>query len=179
MIDRILGESVSKIAGIVYLFIHYTLLVAYISEAGNIINDTFSVQNIGSPVFAILSGAILLFGSEKLIDNINSASLAIVLTSFFSLAFIGGNLFDADYALSTQNFGIVSSALPIMLLALVYHNVVPVITQQLNYDRSKIQKAIIYGTTIPLAMFIIWIVVILGTFVPLIVILEVNFFRYD
>ena len=179
MIDRILGESVSKIAGIVYLFIHYTLLVAYISEAGNIINDTFSVQNIGSPVFAILSGAILLFGSEKLIDNINSASLAIVLTSFFSLAFIGGDLFDADYALSTQNFGIVSSALPIMLLALVYHNVVPVITQQLNYDRSKIQKAIVYGTTIPLAMFIIWIVVILGTFVPLIVILEVNFFRYD
>ena len=162
MIERTLGKSVSNIAGAVYLFIHYTLLIAYILEAGNIINDTLSVQKIGSPIFAILSGMLLLFGSEKLLESVNSVSLAIILASFFSLSIIGGGLFDASYALSTQNFDTVISALPIMLLALVYHNVVPVIAQKLNYDRSSIQKAIVFGTAVPLVMFIIWIVVILG-----------------
>ena len=162
MIDKTLGRPVGAVAGAFYLFIHYTILTAYISEAGNVINDTLSVQEIGAPLFALSSGAVLLFGSEAILENINGLSLGIILASFFALALIGGRLFDLEYALSTQNYSVVTSALPIMLLALVYHNVVPVITQQLNYDKSKIEKAIIIGTAVPLFMFIVWIVVILG-----------------
>lgn len=48
------------------------------------------------------------------------------------------------------------------LLALVYHNVVPVVAEELQYDKDKVSRSIIIGTFIPLAMFIIWIAIILG-----------------
>ena len=51
---------------------------------------------------------------------------------------------------------------PVIFLAFVYQNVVPVIVKDLEGDRSKIIKAVIAGTTVPLVMFLAWNAVILG-----------------
>jgi len=56
----------------------------------------------------------------------------------------------------------VVDALPIIFLSLVFHNVVPTVVNQLEGDRSKITKAIVYGTTVPTLMFLAWNAVVLG-----------------
>ena len=56
----------------------------------------------------------------------------------------------------------VVNAFPILFLSLVYHNIVPTLVTQLECDRTKITKAIIGGTTIPLIMFISWNAIIIG-----------------
>ena len=43
MVRLTLGPWVSIFAGFVYVFIHYSLLVAYIAEAGDIISDVVNV----------------------------------------------------------------------------------------------------------------------------------------
>ena len=43
MVRLTLGPWVSIFAGFVYVFIHYSLLVAYIAEAGDIISDFMRV----------------------------------------------------------------------------------------------------------------------------------------
>lgn len=59
----------------------------------------------------------------------------------------------------------VVNALPICFLSVVFHNVVPTVVTQLEGDRSKITKAIVSGTFVPLLMFLGWNGVILGNIV--------------
>ena len=61
-----------------------------------------------------------------------------------------------------QDYSAIIKTIPIMLVALVYHNIVPVICAQLNYKKENITKAIALGSFIPLLMFLSWDFVILG-----------------
>ncbi|RLM79174.1 uncharacterized protein C2845_PM12G30040 [Panicum miliaceum] len=54
-------------------------------------------------------------------------------------------------------------SIPIIALSFVYQNVVPVLCTNLDGDLSKVRTAIIAGTAIPLALFLVWDGVILGT----------------
>jgi tyrosine-specific transport protein len=49
----------------------------------------------------------------------------------------------------------------------VFHNVVPTVVTQLEGDRTKITKALILGTIIPLIMFLAWNGIILGNIVSI------------
>jgi tyrosine-specific transport protein len=53
-----------------------------------------------------------------------------------------------------------------MFVAMFYHNIVPVVTTQLEGDVKKIRRAIAIGSTIPLLMFVTWNAVILGSVSP-------------
>jgi tyrosine-specific transport protein len=55
---------------------------------------------------------------------------------------------------------------PTIFVALVYHNVVPVVCAQLQYNIQKIRIAIVVGSFIPLVMFVTWNMVILGIAEP-------------
>ncbi|KAJ8450571.1 hypothetical protein Cgig2_020208 [Carnegiea gigantea] len=66
-------------------------------------------------------------------------------------------------ALLKANFEAVPSSIPVIALAFVYQNVVPVLCTNLEGDLSKVRTAIILGTAIPLLLFLVWNGVILGT----------------
>lgn len=57
-------------------------------------------------------------------------------------------------------------ALPILILSFGYHNLVPTLARYLDYDMPKLKRAIIGGSLIPLAIYILWEVVILGLIPP-------------
>ena len=57
-------------------------------------------------------------------------------------------------------------AIPVLVLALVYHNVVPTISYQLGCDMPRVRTAIIAGSALPAAMFCAWNAVILGSLPP-------------
>ena len=54
-------------------------------------------------------------------------------------------------------------ALPVMVLSLVYHSVVPTVCYQLGCDLSRIRTALLLGSALPCLMFIAWSAVILGS----------------
>uniref|UniRef100_A0A0E0QCC4 Uncharacterized protein n=1 Tax=Oryza rufipogon TaxID=4529 RepID=A0A0E0QCC4_ORYRU len=66
-------------------------------------------------------------------------------------------------SLLEANFAAAPQSIPIIALSFVYQNVVPVLCTNLEGDLSKVRKAIVVGTAIPLALFLIWDAVILGT----------------
>ncbi|MCO5573123.1 hypothetical protein L7F22_026888 [Adiantum nelumboides] len=71
---------------------------------------------------------------------------------------------DLDWgSLLKANFGAVPQSIPIIGLSLVYQNVVPVVCTSLEGDLKRIRSAIVWGTTIPLIMFLVWDAVILGS----------------
>jgi tyrosine-specific transport protein len=54
------------------------------------------------------------------------------------------------------------TCLPVMFLALVYHDLIPVVCQFLGFDRRRIVAALTIGSLVPLGMFTAWEAVCLG-----------------
>lgn len=173
MIERTLGKLGARVAGGAYLFLHYALLVAYVTQGGDILISAIAqIWGISAPptwiggtVFTLLFGSILYFGREKFVEKLNSAFVAIVITSFFGLLLLGAGQVKSVQFL-VQDWSAVGSAVSVMLVALFYHNVVPVVVTQLEGDSRKIRQSIFLGSAIPLIMFLAWNAVILGSITP-------------
>ncbi|NJN22263.1 MAG: tyrosine transporter [Leptolyngbya sp. RL_3_1] len=170
-IQRILGRSGAIAAGGVYLFIHYALLVAYMARGGGILASALADLGpmgvifpnwVGNGLFVSLFGGLIYFGSEQLVGRLNGAFFAILMTAFGGLLVLTLSDLNPHQFLS-HNWGAVGAAIPVMFVALVYQNVVPVVTTRLEGDVHKIRQAIILGSLIPLVMFLGWNAAILGS----------------
>ena len=108
-------------------------------------------------------GGLLAFGSRALVENVNNFLVLVVLASFGGLVSLQIPGLQPSQLLHPQDYGAVLPAVPVMFVALVYHNIVPTICSALKYDRMKITIALTAGTFIPLLMFVVWIGVSLGS----------------
>ena len=176
MIESTLGLAGARIAGGAYLFLHYALLVAYIAQGGEILvsaaEQLFDVQNVpawvGTTSFTLVFGGIMYFGRERLVEKLNSAFVAIVIASFLGLLLFGFGQVKGS-GLLFQNWSALPNAVPVMLVALFYHNVIPVVALQLEGDARLIRSSIFVGSAIPLIMFLAWNAVVLGSVSPALV----------
>ncbi len=175
-----LGKEGAIASGLLYAFIHYALLVAYAARGGDIL--AAAVQNLelqlgltpaipliplwlGHVAFVALLGSLLLFGKEQFVGRLNSGLLGIVMVAFFGLlAFSWPQTESSRWV--PQHWQAIGGAVPVMFVAFVYHNVVPVVTTRLQGDRTQIRQAIFLGSLVPLVMFLLWNAVILGSVEP-------------
>ncbi|MEL6780096.1 MAG: aromatic amino acid transport family protein [Cyanobacteria bacterium J06597_16] len=205
-IEYQLGKVGAIAAGIVYIFIHYAMLVAYTARGGDIlaaalqdINNALGLEPAGAlatlpsftlpsfaepffampifsvPIFSVplwsghllfslLLGSLLFWSSEQFIGNVNSVLLTIVIAAFVGLVALTLPQVNTGQLLHYQHWPSASIAIPVMLVAFVYHNVIPVVATQLKGDKTKIRQSILLGSLIPLVMFLVWNAVILGSF---------------
>lgn len=169
MIAQILGKPGAIITGVAYLFLHYALLVAYVAEGGEILLAALRQLGIagswpdavGQGLFTAIFGGILYLGRVQLVERLNSVFVAIVVVAFVGLLGLSaGQIEIAQFAKS--DWGAVRPAIPVMLVAMFYHNVIPVITKQLGGDVVRVRRSITLGSAVPLLMFLIWNAVVLG-----------------
>lgn len=160
--DRILGKYGSQSIGFFYVCFHYTLLIAYIAEAGGIFSRVTNIPGaLGPLLFTTVMGSVIAFGSSRTVDILNSAFFVVVVLSFLGLVCLGiGSVQISN--LGYQNYSAVGPTVPILLVALVFHNIIPTVCSNLMYHRRSIYIALVVGSSIPLAMFILWNAVILG-----------------
>lgn len=163
MAMRTLGTFGVRTACLSYLFIHYALLVAYVARSSDIITNSLGIPLWESAtMFSLAFGGICYFGSQRLIGAVNGVLVVGILTCFTSLVVVAsGNL--QWSSLLEANFAAAPQSIPIIALSFVYQNVVPVLCTSLEGDLSKVRTAIVAGTAIPLALFLVWDGVILGT----------------
>ncbi|HIK05836.1 MAG TPA: tyrosine transporter [Trichormus sp. M33_DOE_039] len=183
MVENTLGKLGARIAGSAYLFLHYALLVAYVAQGGEILISALTKVSgishhwpgwVGTTTFTLVFGGIMYWGREQFIEKLNSAFVAIVLVAFLGLLLLGtGQIKSVQFLF--QDWSALGSAVSVMLVALFYHNIVPVVVTQLEGDSRKIRQSIIMGSAIPLVMFLAWNVVILGSVSPEMVQTQNNF----
>ncbi|WP_392532007.1 amino acid permease [Nostoc sp. C117] len=174
IIEKTLGKLGARIASGAYLFMHYALLVAYITQGGEILISAISklsgVENllptwVGTTTFTLIFGGIMYLGREKFIEKLNNAFVGIVIVSFLGLLLLGGGQIKSTQFL-IQDWSAVGSAVSVMCVALFYQNVVPVVVTQLEGDVRKIRQSIFIGSLIPLIMFLAWNALILASVSP-------------
>ncbi|XP_019232876.1 PREDICTED: uncharacterized protein LOC109213525 isoform X2 [Nicotiana attenuata] len=103
---------------------------------------------------------------KRTIGAVNGVLVLGIVASFTALVAVASGDLHWE-ALLKANFEAAPQSIPIIALSFVYQNVVPVLCTNLEGDLSKVRSAIVFGTAIPLALFLVWDGVILGTITTL------------
>lgn len=137
--------------------------MAYISRGGDVLNARVlgGGEGAGQVLFAVGIGALLLAASPRQLDAANSYAVLGVVASLFALVAIIAPGVDPA-RLAVANWDEVVGSVPVVLLAFVFQNIVPVIVRQLEGDMPKVARAIVAGTAVPWAMFVSWDAAVLG-----------------
>ncbi len=171
MANQTLGRAGKTISWFVFLFLFYSLMVAYIAASGSLVSD-FIQKNIdqalpnvvGSLIFCILFGVLIYLGTNA-IDWFNRFLMLGLVVSYVSLIGTGLPHINTEL-LQHQDWNLATFVIPALIVSFGFHNLVPSLTTYLNREPKKIIQAIVIGSAIPLMIYLLWEVLILGL-VPL------------
>lgn len=169
--SKTLGMIGKTVAWALFLFLFYTLMVAYISGSGELFADFYLEITgstlpawIGSVICTAMLGLFLYIGISA-VDRFNRILMLGLIVSYVALVILGSRHVNVDL-LKHYDWSSSLLVLPAMIISFGFHNLVPSLTTYLNKDESRLKKAIIIGGTIPLAVYIIWQWLILGLVSP-------------
>ncbi|GAX73302.1 hypothetical protein CEUSTIGMA_g756.t1 [Chlamydomonas eustigma] len=161
--DKLLGKSGGIFVLLPYLFLHYSLLVAYISKFSQLVYDRLGVAPpVSSSLFTLLLGGVCLGLPTPSVDAVNSTLVACMIAAFAGLLIVAASSVDPSLLLTPPHWDQTLSALPIIALAFVYQNVVPVVVKRLRNNRKKVVEALVWGMVLAFLMFTLWDGAILG-----------------
>lgn len=161
--EKTLGFLGKWSAWILYIFLYYCLTLAYIAGCGGLIVETLQGQIpawMGSVIFILLFAPIVIAG-DYLVGRINIFLMTGLLISYSLFVVLG--LPNVNFSLLLdRDWSATFKALPIAFAASAYQGVIPSLLTYLKRDRKQTRLAIIIGSTIPLIMYMIWQLIILG-----------------
>lgn len=174
MAQRFLGNKWKALCWVIYLFIGYASLVAYLSEGGRILIHNINEQaglvlpaSLGSIVYAGLFALLVALGT-RMVDRINSILFALMVLTFFALIFFGAGEFDSSLIVRQKwNAVTLVSLFPLMLTTFSYPGIVPVIYTSLGRNLRQVRLAVICGTSFTYFIYLVWLWVVLGS-VPIV-----------
>eukprot|EP00897_Mesotaenium_endlicherianum_P004229 jgi/Mesen1/3834/ME000207S02840 len=157
MAEESLGPIGGATATLTYLFLSYTLLVAYIAKSA----DVISFASGGTPawlsggVFTLGLGGVLFKGGTHATDVLNRV-LTGCLLGLFGVIVLGGASMADWVELGRADWEAVPQVVPVVFLSLVYHDLIPVLCSYLGGDLKRVRAAIVLGSAVPLGMFLSW-----------------------
>ncbi|MBF5059906.1 amino acid permease [Candidatus Neptunochlamydia vexilliferae] len=167
MVEHTLGPIGKVLCWLLYLFLFYALLVAYMSLSGNhtslFVDRTFHLPLsnwTGSLFFVIVFGWMVYLGAKP-VDHLNRYLMIGKILSFVLLVMLGAQYiaprllihWQPKYALFT---------FPILIISFGFHNMIPVLMKYMGGDRVRVRKTIYAGSLFTFAIYLIWEVVTLG-----------------
>jgi len=167
MSESTLGRWGKNLCWVTYLFLFYALLIAYISGSGSLVSTMVDQQLpawAGSLVFVLLFGWVVYLGTQK-VDLFNRGLMFAKIGFFILLVVVGVHYLRPGLLLRTEP-KYVFSALPLLVIAFGFHNMIPSLTAYLNGDLKKVRMTIIGGSLMTLIIYLIWEILVLGI-VPL------------
>lgn len=168
------GREMANVAFVLFTVFQYLLLVAYISQGGALLNNFLALfgdaastvlphlEGAAAPAaFTLGMGALLTLGNKRMLENVNNVVVTLVLGSFSALLLGGLQKVDPSL-LAHADVGKLHDVVPVAMCALVFQNVIPLISASLQFDRSKVQAAILLGSGFPMLMYLAWNAMVIG-----------------
>ena len=169
-----LGVPGEVITAVFFWFLLTAIVVAYTAEGGKLIaqiaNEATDVVNVspalGSLLFTSFFASIAIDGTSR-VDSINRLFVFGLVSTFIGIvASITPFVQTANLVDQSDWSGLYPSVISIGVLSFGAQNTVPTILQYLNYDPERAEKAILFGSLIPLLLYTIWETVFLGVINP-------------
>jgi tyrosine-specific transport protein len=164
---KALGNSGRVISWFLYLFLFYSLLVAYIISSGEIFSgffynffNLFFNPQIVSLFFVLILGFVIYFGTRK-VDILNRYLMVGLISTYLMMIFIGIFKINPDN-LKTVNLKYLIFPLPILITSFGFHNMIPTLTAYLQGDLRKMRTTVLLGSTLALIIYLVWQTVVIG-----------------
>lgn len=167
MANRTLGFIGKAVAWVMFLFLFYCLMVAYTAASGDLVVDFIHQLTgasvpawVGSLAFSLILAGLLFIGTLA-IDRFNRILMVGLIASYLALVALGSSHVNLNL-LQHADWSLAPFVLPAMIVSFGFHNLIPSLTTYLNRDVSRLRKAIIIGSSIPLVIYLVWQWLILG-----------------
>lgn len=169
--ERTLGIAGKAVSWMVFLFLFYSLMVAYVAASGALVSDFVNQfagyqlhQGIGGVLFTVLFGVLLYLGVGA-VDWFNRILMFGLILSYVLLVTMGASHVDTNL-LTHQNWNYSTMVIPAVIISFGFHNMIPSLTTYFKGHPRTIVKVIMIGSSLPLVIYLIWEWLILGI-VPL------------
>lgn len=167
---ELLNQFGQVVCWIVYLFIGYASLIAYTSGGGKeisfvitkILHFSFS-DNLGAFAFLISFGGIIYLG-HRIVERVNTILFISMMMAYVFMLSLAPNEIQS-HLLERQDWNAnhLFLLVPLMLATFSFPGIVPTIVPYLNRDVKSIRIAIIGGTSLTFIIYVIWLLIVLGT----------------
>lgn len=167
MAERTLGNWGKGLSWIVYLLLLYSLTAAYISGCTPLIVEAihkltgYTLPDWIAPFsLPVLFGGFIYSGTRE-VDLINRWLMTALIVTYVLLIFFVPSEVNPKN-LTRFNFPAITLAIPVVITAFGYHIIIPSLSTYLKRDRKQMKKAIILGSIIPILVYLLWQVLVLG-----------------
>ncbi|MBI5345825.1 MAG: tyrosine transporter [Chlamydiae bacterium] len=163
MSEKAIGKFGKILSWTLYLFLFYSLLVAYIAVSGTIGSSIlpFEFSNpLTKIVFALVLGSVVFFGTGP-VDFFNRFLMFGKIGFYLAMLFFGFSKIDFSYLLNT-NAKYFLLPIPILVISFGFHNIIPSLVAYMKGDLKKVKMAILGGSFLSLIVYLFWILMIIG-----------------
>ena len=167
MVRESLGETGRWVCWVSYLFLFYSLLVAYISASGSIfaaiIANLFDMalpEWAASLFFTAFFGYIVYLGTRPA-DLLNRFLMAGLIVTYLGMIALGISRIEPKLLLHWAPKYMFSS-LPILVVSFGFQNMIPSLAGYMKGDLRRVRLTIFGGSIITLAVYLIWSLLVLG-----------------
>lgn len=163
MAKHTLGNSGRVITWVLYLFLFYCLTVAYLVGGASMVGEFYGAsQPVSSNIlFFGLTLMLLVALGRRVVDPINRLLMIGLFAAYAGFVVIGLPTVSID-KLRDSAWSETLVALPVTFAAFGFQGTVPTLASWMHYDRRRLRRAIIIGTSITLVIYILWQGLFLG-----------------
>ncbi|XP_050938523.1 uncharacterized protein LOC103496418 isoform X2 [Cucumis melo] len=163
MAQETLGDFGGTLATVTYVFLGYTSMVAYISKSGEILLQSFNLPSpLSGFLFTLFFSLLISVGRTRAVDQVNQWLTACMIglllgIEVLAVQFGGWSAMDGG-----GDWRKVPTTIPVIIFALVYHDVIPVLCAYLEGDLPRLRVSVLLGSIIPLLALLVWDEIALG-----------------
>lgn len=167
MAQRTLGAWGRFFCWLLFIFLFYSLGVAYVAASGSILHDIVNdltgfnlPASLASTFFTVGFGIIVYLGTKP-VDYINRLLMIGLIIAYVILVILGVQYINPRL-LEAQKWGYSAMSIPILIVSFGFHNMIPSLSNYLKGDLKRLRLVILFGSLIPLMIYLLWEAVILG-----------------
>lgn len=162
-----LGKGGALVTWVTFLLLFYSLVAAYLSGSGRIMMDALEgfLHVEFPPFFDILPLLVIfapfLYFGLSVVDHLNRYLMIGMFISYVAIiVWLLPNL-NMDYLLYTNwKYSLLSFS--VVVTSFGYHVIIPTVVNYLDRDVARIKRCLFYGSFIPLVIYFLWELSILG-----------------
>lgn len=167
MAHRTLGRVGEIVSWVTYLFLLYLLTTAYLAGGGPILTSLlYTFTGIQLPILAGSIPLLFIFGffvyeGTKYVDRVNRLLMLGLIISYGVMVLLLAPHIERHH-LAYVNWKYTWTAISIISTSFGFHIIIPTLTTYLHHNKRKLIQAILIGSIIPLVIYILWELLILG-----------------
>lgn len=164
---KYLGAFGKWLATAVNILILYGMMVAYLSGGAVVIAENFGgsgCETISLIAFFIFLAAVT-FGGKRFVHHANAFMVLLMWIAFAIIVIVAGRHIKVD-RLNHADWSFFPFALPVILTAFWFHNLVPNVCRNLKWERKAICQVITFAVFVGFVMYLVWTFVAVGA-IPL------------